>query len=95
MQRLAEQQEQMAEEALLRLGRWQQASEERLRRRFDDMQGVQQYDLFGVVSRRLAQFRKEQELLLKQEQQRRAEIRAMKKVRGEAVDLIGALVLIT
>ena len=65
----------------------------RLRRRLDAL-GVQQYDLFGVVSRRLQRFRKEQELLLKQEDERRDEIRSMKNVRGEAIDPIGALVLI-
>jgi hypothetical protein len=31
---------------------------------------------------------------LKQEEDRRGEIRAMKKVRGDAIDTIGALVLI-
>ena len=92
-QGLSEQQDSIAEEALIRLGRWKQASEERLRRRLDAV-GLQQYDLFGVVSRRLQRFRKEQELLLKQENERRHEIRAMKKVRGEAIDPICALLLI-
>lgn len=91
---LAQQQEIIAEEALIRLGRWQQASEERLRRRFDDLHGVRQYDLFGVVSRRLARFRKEQEDLLKQEGLRREEIRAMKRIRSDTVDAIGALLII-
>lgn len=87
-------QDRIAEEALIRLGRWKQASEERLRHRFADVGQAQQYDLFGVVGRRLAQFRKEQEGLLKQEEHRRSEIRAMKQVRGDAIDPIGALVLI-
>jgi hypothetical protein len=94
VQQLMEQQDRIAEDALIRLGRWKQASEERLRHRFAELQPVQQYDLFGVVRRRLERFRKEQEQLLKQEAQRRAEIRAMKKVRGDAIDSIGALVLI-
>jgi hypothetical protein len=94
VQQLVEGQDHIAEEALIRLGRWKQASEERLRHRFADMGHVQQYDLFGVVSRRLGQFRKEQERLLKQEDERRGEIRAMKKVRGDAIDPIGALILI-
>jgi hypothetical protein len=91
---LAHQQDAIAEEALIRLGRWKQASEDRLRRRFDDLHDVRQYDLFGVVSRRLARFRKEQGDLLKQETARREEIRAMKRVRGDTVDAIGALVMI-
>ncbi len=94
VQQLMEQQDRIAEDALIRLGRWKHASEERLRHRFSDMPQVQQYDLFGVVSRRLERFRKEQEQLLKQEEQRRQEIRAMKRVRGDAIDAIGALVLI-
>jgi ERCC4-related helicase len=91
---LENQQEQIAEDALVRLGRWRQATDERLHRRFDEFGYVQQFDLFGVVSRRLQQFRREQEKLVKQEDERRAEIRLMKKVRGDAVDLIGALVVI-
>lgn len=94
VQQLMEQQDRIAEDALIRLGRWKHASEERLRHRFADMAQVQQYDLFGVVSRRLERFRKEQEQLLRQEEQRRQEIRAMKRVRGDAIDAIGALVLI-
>jgi hypothetical protein len=93
VQYLIAQQERIAEEALMRLGLWKHASEQRLRQRFDAQQ-VQQYDLFGVTSRRLQQFRKEQELLLKQEHQRREEIRAMKHVRGEGIDTIGGLVVI-
>jgi hypothetical protein len=90
---LVQQQERIAEDALMRLGLWKHASEERLRQRFDAGQ-VQQYDLFGQVSRRLQQFRKEQELLLKQEETRREEIRAMKQVRSDSIDAIGALVII-
>jgi hypothetical protein len=94
VQQLMEQQDRISEEALIRLGRWKQASEARMRQRYQDMQGVQQYDLFGVVSRRLQQFRKAQEQLLQQEEERRNEIRSMKKVRGDAIDPIGALVLV-
>jgi hypothetical protein len=93
VQQLVQQQERIAEDALMRLGLWKHASEDRLRQRFDAGQ-VQQYDLFGQVSRRLQQFRKEQELLLKQEETRREEIRAMKRVRADSIDAIGALVLI-
>jgi superfamily II DNA or RNA helicase len=89
------QQEQIAEDALIRLGRWRQAIEERVRSKYIDLQGSQQLDLFGAVSRRIQQFRKEQELLLKQEELRRAEIRAMKIVRGDSIDAIGALVLVS
>jgi hypothetical protein len=42
----------------------------------------------------LQQFRKEQEVLLKQEETRREEIRAMKRVRADSIDAIGALVLL-
>jgi superfamily II DNA or RNA helicase len=93
VQQLVQQQERIAEDALMRLGLWKHASEDRLRQRFDAGQ-VQQYDLFGQVSRRLQQFRKEQEVLLKQEETRREEIRAMKRVRADSIDAIGALVLI-
>ncbi len=94
VQQLMDRQDRISEEALIRLGRWKQASEERMRQRFSDMHGVQQYDLFGVVSRRLQQFRKAQGQLLQQEEQRRNEIRAMKKVRGDVIDPIGVLALI-
>lgn len=58
------------------------------------MAQVQQLDLFGVVSRRLRQFQKEQEILLRQKESRRQEIRAMKRVQAESLDEIGALVLL-
>lgn len=93
VQQLIERQDNIADDALIRLGRWKQASEERLRRRFADTYGVQM-DLFGVTKRRLQQFDREQEQLLVQEVERREEIRAMKRVRGDAIDPIGALVLI-
>jgi uncharacterized protein YcbX len=89
---LSEQQDRIAEEALIRLGRWEQASEQRLQQRLSAV-GAQQMDLFGVVARRLRQFQKEQEQLLKQKETRRAEIRAMKQVRADALDAIGALVV--
>lgn len=92
---LARHQDKITEEAFERLGRWELASEQRLQRRMEaaGAVGVQQYDLFGVVSRRLRQFQKEQEQLLKQKETRRAEIRAMKTVRADALDAIGALVI--
>lgn len=90
---LGEHQDRIAEEALIRLGRWEQASQQRIDQRLTAM-GAQQMDLFGVVARRLRQFQKEQEQLLKQKETRRAEIRAMKQVRADALDAIGALVVL-
>ena len=101
-------QRQIAEEALIRLGRWKQASEDRLARRAVEAltgAGPLQLDLFGQRlrdyermvrerERRVRQFEREREQLLKQEEERRAEIRAMETVRPDAVDPIGALLLI-
>lgn len=98
----------ITEEALIRLGRWKQASEDRLARRAVEALtggGPVQLDLFGQKQRdyermvrererRIRQFEREREQLLKQESERRAEIRAMETVRADAVDAIGALVLI-
>jgi superfamily II DNA or RNA helicase len=89
---LSENQDHIAEDALIRLGRWEQASQQRIDQRLTAM-GAQQMDLFGVVARRLRQFQKEQEQLLRQKETRRAEIRAMKQVRADALDAIGALVV--
>jgi len=98
----------IAEEALIRLGRWKQACEDRLARRAVEAlvgPGPVQFDLFGQRQRdyermvrererRVRQFEREREQLLKQEQERRGEIRAMETVRADAVDAIGALLLI-
>ncbi len=91
---LSSHQERVADEALMRLGRWTAASEQRVQQRFDDLRGGVQLDIFGAVSRRLQHFRREQEELLAQQEARRTEIRAMRQVRGEAIDAIGALVLV-
>ncbi len=101
-------QRQIADEALIRLGRWKQASEDRLARRAVEVltgAGPLQLDLFGQRQRdyermvrererRVRQFEREREQLLEQEQERRGEIRAMETVRADAVDAIGALLLI-
>jgi superfamily II DNA or RNA helicase len=89
----------IAEEALIRLGMWRQASENQLQQRFyrDEAGrpvGAVQLDLFGEQRRRETLFRKEQKKLLDQEYLRRREIRAMQEVRGETIDAIGALVFI-
>lgn len=88
----------IAEEALMRLGKWEGESERHLYRRFSqDGQGEGiQYSL-GLTSedrRRDTLFQKEQQKLLEQQNLRRREIRAMQAVRGETIDAIGALVLI-
>lgn len=96
-------QREIAEEALIRLGRWKQASEERLARRAVEALTAAEpvqlglFDYQRVVrerERRVRFFEREREQLLKREQERRAEIRAMEAVRADAVDSIGALVLI-
>ena len=89
----------IAEEALIRLGSWKEASDRQLRLRFSDGarpgEGVQlRIDFTGEQRRRETLFRREQKKLLDQENLRRREIRAMQEVRCEAVDAIGALVLI-
>ena len=84
----------IADNALMRLGAWKYASEQRLNQRFADVQTRQQLDLFGERQRRIRQFDKEQKNLLTDEQRRHQEIRAMEQVRGDSIDAIGALVLI-
>lgn len=84
----------IASDGLKRLGAWKLASEQRLRQRFGDVLATQQLDLFKERERRIRQFDKEQENLLKDEARREAEIRAMELVRGDSIDAIGALVLI-
>lgn len=93
---LARQQEHIAEEAFERLGIWEYASMQRLEQRKAEAGLAQatQMDLFGVVSRRLGRFRQEQEQLLRQKEKRRDEIRAMKQVKMDALDIIGALLLL-
>lgn len=93
---LAQQQERIAEEAFARLGIWEYASMQRLEQRKAEagLGQVTQMDMFGVVSRRLSRFRQEQEQLLRQKEKRRDEIRAMKQVKVDALDIIGALLLL-
>jgi len=109
VQELAAAQRRIAEEALIRLGRWQQATEERQRRQLEAATARQptghQFDLAGKLEkdlaraqrereRKLAQFRREQERLLKDEQERRHDIRAMESVRLDSIEPIGALALV-
>lgn len=89
----------IAEEALIRLGSWKEASNRQLLLRFSDGVGLGEsvqlsFDFTGEKRRRETLFRKEQKKLVEQEILRRREIHAMQEVRGEAVDAIGALVLI-
>lgn len=87
-------QRQIAEEALIRLGEWRVACNQRLLLRFPEQSRPIQLDFTGEQHRRQTLFDKEQKNLLDQEQRRIREIRAMQEVRGESIDAIGALVLI-
>lgn len=105
---LADAQQRMVEEALIRLGRWLQASEDRLRRTAVAEtlpSGPRQLDLAGAVARELTaearerarrerRFRAQQQKLVESAETRRADIRAMEQVRLDAIDAIGALVLV-
>lgn len=91
-------QSRIANEAFVRLGRWLQASEAQLQRRFSDVSvGSNPVQLrldTPDVRRRQTLLHKEQEKLQSKERERRRDIEAMREVRGETIDAIGALVLI-
>ncbi len=102
-------QRRISEDALIRLGRWKQTVEERLRKKHQAAAPAvpvpTQYDVFGEVAKELArqqrererrqrQFQREQEDLLRDEQKRRDEIRQMESVRLDSLDAIGALALV-
>jgi superfamily II DNA or RNA helicase len=88
----------IADEAFVRLGRWLNTSEARLQRRFSDLPVggnlVQLRFETPEVRRRQTLLRKEEEKLRSKEQERRRDIAAMREVRGETIDAIGALALI-
>ena len=96
---LSSEQQEIVSQALVRLGRWEEASEGRLRLSMSG--GVQpgkvtqlSLDLTGEQRRREAAFRKELEKLTIQKDYRYRQIQAMREVRGETIDEIGVLVLI-
>lgn len=93
-EQLSANQRQVAEDALMRLGGWRDASERRMLLRFPEQDRPVQLDFTGEQRRRQTLFDKEQKNLLVQQQRRIREIRAMQEVRGESIDAIGALVLI-
>lgn len=92
-------QQEIVSQALMRLGRWEEASESRLRLGMSG--GVQpgkitqlSLDLTGEQRRREVLFRKELEKLTIQKDYRYRQIQAMREVRSETIDEIGVLVLI-
>ncbi len=92
-------QSKIADEALVRLGGWKRASKEQLDRRFTDLPisgyTVQlRLETTPEFRRRQALFSKEVEKLVSKEQERMRDVQAMREVRGETIDAIGALVLI-
>jgi ERCC4-related helicase len=99
-QELARYQSKIADEALERLGAWKQAYRQQLQYRFPDLQitgyNVQlRLDLDTPEDRRQRTlFNKEIEKLESKASERRRDISAMREVRGETIDAIGALVLI-
>lgn len=96
---LEQHQDEISEKAFKRLGAWRMASEDQLRRRFPDLlwsgNAVQlTLETTPEQRRRVALLKREQDKLASKENERTLDIRAMKKVRGETIDAIGALVLI-
>lgn len=104
VRQLAEQQGQIAEEALQRLGVWRQASESRLASRTLDAIGPAFQHRFDGGDdyqrqvrdreRKVRQFERERRELFDQHDQRIREIRALRDVRGDSIDPIGALLVI-
>jgi len=102
---LRHEQQRIADEALIRLGRWKQTVDERLRRQRDAGAPVsaapfqlafagEQLQLQRERERRLRQFRAEQQRLVDREQERRDEIQVIRDVRLGSLDPIGALALV-
>lgn len=101
---LAQQQSQIADEALQRLGVWLNASENRLANRVVDALGTNfQYRFDGGEDyqrqvrereRKTRQFERERHELYAQRDSRIHEIRALREVRGDSIDPIGALLVI-
>lgn len=105
---LVDAQRRVAEEALIRLGRWKQVSEQRLGRRATIegtptggvqalMPGVADEDEVRRArehQRRLKLFRAEQRKLLDREARRREDIRSLSEVRLESVEVIGGLAVV-
>ncbi len=96
---LEQRQYEISEKALKRLGAWQMASEDQLRRRFPDLPWSGNVIQLTIETspeqrRRMALLKREQDKLVSKERERTLDIRAMQKVRGETIDAIGALVLI-
>ena len=96
---LQRQQEKRIYDALEKLGRWHGANETQLQHRFKDLpvgNNVVQLplEISPEMRRRLTLLRKEQEKLESKRQERRRDIEAMKEVRGESIEAIGALMLI-
>jgi hypothetical protein len=92
-------QEKIIYDAIEKLGRWHATNEMQLRHRFKDLLSVGNNPVqlpleTPEVRRRRTLLRKEQDKLDSQRQERRRDIEAMKEVRGESIDSIGALVLI-
>jgi superfamily II DNA or RNA helicase len=92
-------QQEIANQAFVSLGGWEEASRSRLKDRLSG--GVQagkvtqlSLDLTGEQRRRETLFRKELEKLMIQKDYRYRQIKAMREVRGETIDEIGVLVLI-
>jgi ERCC4-related helicase len=101
---LRREQQHVADEALIRLGRWKQSVEERLQRRRDAHAPAEaafqlafageQLQLQRERERRLRQFRAEQQRLVEREAERRQEIQVIRDIRLGSLDPIGALALV-
>lgn len=96
---LKRRQYEIADGALVRLGKWQGASEMQLRYRFRDLpiygNTVQlPLETTPEMRRRYTFYQREAERLRSRELERRRDIQAMREVRGESIDAIGVLVLI-
>jgi len=101
---IAAQQSQIADEALQRLGVWLNASENRLANRtVEAIDSNFQLQLIGDEDyqrrvrereRKVRQFERERRELIDQHQTRIREIRALREVRSDSIDPIGALLVI-
>lgn len=98
-QELGSRQIDISEEALKRLGVWKTASQEQIRGHYEDLPiygNIVQLTLEATSEqkRRTTLFNREQERLESSDKERTLDIRAMREVRGESIDAIGALVII-
>ncbi len=92
-QELEEQQRQVADEALLRLGAWRERRQAQIEERFAP---PHQLELLSDPQerRRLTIYRQRREEVEERERARRQEVERMRRLRVDAIEPIGALLLV-